>query len=62
MIPASGQCVFEDVYTQNHPLRVTTHELGHAFGLEHDFREGIRSNYVHGLAEIEDFNCLICSC
>ena len=38
VIPASGDC-FEK-------LGLTAHELGHAFGLEHDFREGIDSNYV----------------
>ena len=38
VIPASGDC-FEK-------LGLTAHELGHAFGLEHDFREGIHSNYV----------------
>ncbi|MCG9132130.1 leucine-rich repeat domain-containing protein [Candidatus Poribacteria bacterium] len=36
IIPASGPCFFDDVYDHNHPLRVTTHELAHAFGLEHD--------------------------
>ena len=30
IIPASGQCF---------NLRVTAHELGHAFGLDHDFRD-----------------------
>ena len=39
IIPASGDC-FEDNRGFQHKLRVTTHELGHAFGLEHDFREG----------------------
>ena len=38
VIPASGDC-FER-------LGLTVHELGHAFGLVHDFREGIDSNYV----------------
>ena len=37
-IPASGDC-FER-------LGVTAHELGHAFGLGHDFREGRNSDYV----------------
>ena len=44
IIPASGPCFFDDVHDHNHPLRVTTHELGHAFGLEHDFRTGVWSN------------------
>lgn len=37
IIPASGPCFFDDVHDHNHPLRVTTHELAHSFGLEHDF-------------------------
>ena len=40
IIPASGHCFFDDVSGDSHPLRITTHELGHAFGLEHDFRDG----------------------
>ena len=39
IIPVSGPC-FEDNRGFQHRLRVTTHELGHAFGLEHDVREG----------------------
>ena len=39
IIPASGHCFFDDVYDANHPLRVTTHELAHAFGLDHDFSD-----------------------
>ena len=39
MLPAWGPC-FEDNRGSSHPWRVTTHELGHAFGLEHDFRAG----------------------
>ena len=38
LIPASGDC-FER-------LGLTLHELGHAFGIEHDFREGRASDYV----------------
>ncbi len=38
VIPASGAC-FEK-------LGLTAHELGHAFGLAHDFREGRNGNYV----------------
>ena len=41
IIPASGPCFFDDVHDHNHPLRVTTHELAHAFGLDHDFRKGV---------------------
>ena len=39
IIPASGDC-FDDARGFLHPLRATTHELGHAFGLDHDVREG----------------------
>ena len=39
IIPVSGHC-FEDNRGGLHKLRVTTHELGHAFGLDHDFRDG----------------------
>ena len=38
LIPASGQC-FEK-------LGLTLHELGHSFGVDHDFREGRESDYV----------------
>ena len=34
IIPASGRCFDDEVGTS-----VTAHELGHAFGLEHDFRD-----------------------
>lgn len=39
IIPASGHCFFDDVHDHLHPLRVTTHELAHAFGLDHDFSD-----------------------
>ena len=38
VIPASGPC-FEDNQGFLHPLRATTHELAHAFGLGHDFSD-----------------------
>ena len=38
VIPASGHC-FEDNRGFLHPLRATTHELAHAFGLGHDFSD-----------------------
>ena len=38
IVPASGHC-FDDNRGFLHRLRATTHELGHAFGLDHDFRE-----------------------
>ena len=41
-IPASGSC-FERI-------GLTLHELGHAFGLQHDFREGINNDYVMAYA------------
>ena len=47
LIPASGQC-FEDNRGYQHPLRVTIHELGHTFGLEHDFRDGFDSDLAVG--------------
>ena len=34
VIPASGQC-----FEGKSGTEVTAHELGHAFGLEHDFRD-----------------------
>ena len=37
IIPASGNCF---------RLRTTAHELGHAFGLDHDFRKGRSSDYL----------------
>ena len=47
LIPASGYC-FEDNRGDLHKLRVTIHELGHTFGLQHDFREGFDSNAAVG--------------
>ena len=41
-IPASGSC-----YER---IGLTLHELGHAFGLQHDFREGINNDYVMAYA------------
>ena len=38
IIPASGDC-FEDNRGFLHTLRATTHELAHAFGLDHDFSD-----------------------
>ena len=38
VIPASGDCFDR--------LDLTAHELGHAFGLDHDFRDGRSSNYI----------------
>ena len=45
VIPASGDC-FEDNRGNRHRLGIPTHELGHAFGLEHDFREARNSDYI----------------
>ena len=42
--PASGDCVEDN--RGRHKLGTPIHELGHAFGLEHDFREGHDSDYV----------------
>ena len=38
ILPAAGYC-FYDTRGDLHPLRVTTHELAHAFGLDHDFSD-----------------------
>ena len=38
ILPAAGFC-FNDTRGFLHPLRVTTHELAHAFGLDHDFSD-----------------------
>ena len=48
-IPASGPCFYED-RGNRHPLGVTTHELGHAFGIEHDseLRQGYDNETVMG--------------
>ena len=47
LIPVSGHC-FEDNRGFLHPLRVTTHELGHTFGLDHDVRKGHEETVVGG--------------
>ena len=48
-IPASGPCFYDD-RGNRHPLGVTTHELGHAFGIEHDseLRQGYDNETVMG--------------
>ena len=45
-IPASGSC-----YER---IGLTLHELGHAFGLQHDFREGINNGYVMSYAHTKN--------
>ena len=45
IIPASG---FEHNNPDVHRLVLTNHELGHAFGLDHDFREGQEDAVVGG--------------
>ena len=45
IIPASG---FGHDNPDVHPLVLTNHELGHAFGLDHDFREGHEDAVVGG--------------
>ena len=40
VIPASGRCIDSNAF------KLVAHELGHAFGLGHDFREGIASDYL----------------
>ena len=49
IIPASGPCFYDD-RGNRHPLGVTTHELGHAFGIEHDseLRQGYDNETVMG--------------
>ena len=49
VIPASGLC-FEDNRGFRHKLGVTTHELGHTFGLEHDIRKGHEDTILGGTA------------
>ena len=46
LIPASGKCFDDKVGTY-----VTAHELGHAFGLEHDFRD---NTYIMSYGESPD--------
>ena len=48
LIPASGDCFQK--------LGLTAHELGHAFGLQHDFREGIDTNYVMAYGNQDQFS------
>ena len=38
IMPASGHCIY-DTRGFVHPLRLITHELAHAFGLDHDFSD-----------------------
>ena len=45
LIPVSGHCFGNNKETP-HQWGATLHELGHAFGLDHDFREGIHNDYV----------------
>ena len=47
LIPASGHC-FEDNRGDLHRLRAPTHELGHAFGLAHDYRDDSEDAVVGG--------------
>ena len=56
IIPSSGDC-FRDYRGYLHELRATTHELGHAFGLDHDVREGNRENAVVGGRGFELSQC-----
>ena len=44
LIPASGDCLKGSGH--RHRLGLPAHELGHAFGLEHDFRQARNSDYI----------------
>ena len=54
VIPASGIC-FEE-------FGVTLHELGHTFGIEHDFRYGMNSNYVMSFGGFDEIQTRLSQC
>ncbi len=54
IILASGKCF--DRYD------VTLHELGHAFGLEHDFRLGLESHYVMSFGKVTHYQMRLSEC